>query len=838
MESRKFNKIIAVVIWYNPTEKEVGAVRLYNNDVTQVIIIDNSTKDNSSLCSSLKNVEYIPLLINRGIAYALNRGCERALQLGADWVLTMDQDSEWKTNRVADFVTEALQYDSFDQVGIFCPYHDAGPLARPGKRTLRFAPWDMVMTSGNLLRLEAWKQVNGFREDFFIDCVDDEIDCHLLQMGWQIIRCNQITLNHHLGYGAHHIYGTSYSYTPHPIGRYYYIGRNLQRMAQLYPQRAGYYHHRAWKELKRLCFYDWTDKWHKLRTYLQGWYEGERIYPTPINITLSPDMEYLREWLMTVPNRFFVEGQVIYNARNQIRTFTLPDGRLVNIKRFHTPAFINRFIYSFLRTPKAQRAYQNALLLLSKGIPTPQPIAYILCGNKLLNESYLITWQENLTRDFYEFRYHSVEGYEDVIHAFAHLSATMHQQGVLHLDYSPGNILWDKDPNGTIRFSIVDINRMRFDQKLSVSCCCRSFRRLWGHHDFIVQLSKYYASEMNWNEIQTQYLIEKYWKRFWHIRSNADIERVFSYEAQPPKAVTIQEPLVSVIVPNFNDAPFLAERLDSILEQTYRNIEVILLDDCSTDNSLEVMQPYRQKDKRITAFICSPANTGSPYPQWKKGIKQAKGKYIWIAEADDAADKTLLEKAVRELELSSRLVFVQVDSRLIDDTGKTLNLDLDHWKRRRIIPNSRSAYNGPEFVQKHMYWKNRIYNASGVVVRKDCITQQVLSTLIVPHISDWVFWSAIAMQGDILQIHERLNYFRQHTTSLTHSVKVRAQSAEDEIQVIALLQQMVHIPLSGRIRRVYMMLKRHQLHHRGSVSEIWYMAHKVLCSTNKTRQIN
>jgi len=300
----------------------------------------------------------------------------------------------------------------------------------------------------------------------------------------------------------------------------------------------------------------------------------------------------------------------------------------------------------------------------------------------------------------------------------------------------------------------------------------------------------------------------------------------------------MNQPLVSVIVPNYNDAPFLAQRLDSILEQSYTNFEIILLDDCSTDDSLSVIEPYLQKESRITAFIGSTTNSGSPYPQWKKGIRQAQGKYIWIAEADDMADPTLLEKAVNELEQHPNAVLVQVDSTLIDNAGATLPQDLDHWKRWHIQPMSRTLYNGADFVRRYMYWKNRIYNASGVVVRKECINQQVLATLVVPHISDWVFWSAIAMQGDIIQIHERLNFFRQHTTSLTHSVAVRAQSAKDEIQVISLLQQMVDIPLLARLKRIYVMLKRHHLLHQFSLSELYGMVHNVLCKANNIKQTN
>jgi serine/threonine protein kinase len=115
------------------------------------------------------------------------------------------------------------------------------------------------------------------------------------------------------------------------------------------------------------------------------------------------------------------------------------------------------------RTPKAVRAYENAVRLCEAGIDTPQPIAYILITDKgLLRESYLVSMRSLLTRNFYEFRHHPLEGYEPIVRAFARFTARMHQQGILHRDYSPGNILFDVDKKGEVHFEIVDINRMIF----------------------------------------------------------------------------------------------------------------------------------------------------------------------------------------------------------------------------------------------------------------------------------------------------------------------------------------------------------------------------------------
>ena len=246
-----------------------------------------------------------------------------------------------------------------------------------------------------------------------------------------------------------------------------------------------------------------------------------------MHLVLSDKYESLRDALKAIPESFEQTGVVIYDARNQIRVVELPNGLTLNIKRFHRPALFNRIIYTWLRPSKAERAYRNAQLLHALHIPTPEAVAYIENKNPLLQESYLITVQSPLTRNFYEFRYHSVEGYEDIIQAFAKLMADAHQKGVLHQDLSPGNILFDKQDDGTISFSLVDINRMRFGRSISKEEACRNFCRLWGRMDFIEALSRSYAASRGWDAEEVTRLINRYWRQYWHIRTEQDIENLF-----------------------------------------------------------------------------------------------------------------------------------------------------------------------------------------------------------------------------------------------------------------------------------------------------------------------
>ena len=106
---------------------------------------------------------------------------------------------------------------------------------------------------------------------------------------------------------------------------------------------------------------------------------------------------------------------------------------------------------------------------------------------------------------------------------------------------------------------------------------------------------------------------------------------------------------VSVIIPNYCHARFLNRRIDSVLNQTYDDFEVIILDDCSTDNSRDIIETYRHHP-RVSHIVYNEKNSGSTFVQWDKGFELAQGQYIWIAESDDEAAPTFLEECVTQLE--------------------------------------------------------------------------------------------------------------------------------------------------------------------------------------------
>lgn len=106
------------------------------------------------------------------------------------------------------------------------------------------------------------------------------------------------------------------------------------------------------------------------------------------------------------------------------------------------------------------------------------------------------------------------------------------------------------------------------------------------------------------------------------------------------------QPLVTVIVPNYNHESFLRQRLESIYLQSYQNYEVILLDDCSSDKSVTVLQEFNKRYPDRTTLIANEKNSGGVFYQWEKGLSLASGEIIWIAESDDYCSENFLSTLV------------------------------------------------------------------------------------------------------------------------------------------------------------------------------------------------
>lgn len=219
-------------------------------------------------------------------------------------------------------------------------------------------------------------------------------------------------------------------------------------------------------------------------------------------------------------------------------------------------------------------------------------------------------------------------------------------------------------------------------------------------------------------------------------------------------------PTVSVIVPNYNHAPYLQERFDSIFNQTFQDFEVIILDDCSSDNSKEIIEEYRNRPQ-VSHIVHNEKNSGYPFKQWAKGFGLAKGEYIWIAESDDWAELNFLENLVSILNKDPTLAFAFCESywEYPEKTilGRTLKKD--------------SVYNGIDFIKNKQIFYNNIVNASSVIFRKQVLSNITNDYQFFKGSGDYLFWSNLCEQGNIFYTKNILNHFRRPPTNTTNRCK-------------------------------------------------------------------
>ncbi len=239
-------------------------------------------------------------------------------------------------------------------------------------------------------------------------------------------------------------------------------------------------------------------------------------------------------------------------------------------------------------------------------------------------------------------------------------------------------------------------------------------------------------------------------------------------------------PQVSVIIPNYNHASFLQKRIESVLQQTYQDFEVIYLDDASTDHSNQVFARFAD-DPRIRAYF-NETNTGIPGKQWNKGVREARGDYVWIAESDDYADEHFLERLVTQLEAHPSAGLVYCQSLVVDEHDQIVgsydhhaeDLDASRWKQ--------NFFNvGKDECNNFLLYKNTIPNASAVLFRKRIYENAGYADEWVRYCGDWLLWVKMLMLSDLVFVAQPLNYHRRHENALSHGPRSKTVVAPSPV---------------------------------------------------------
>lgn len=268
-------------------------------------------------------------------------------------------------------------------------------------------------------------------------------------------------------------------------------------------------------------------------------------------------------------------------------------------------------------------------------------------------------------------------------------------------------------------------------------------------------------------------------------------------------------PKVTAIVPNYNHARFLVKRIESILNQTYHNIEIIILDDCSTDESRTVIDRYAALHQDKIRTIYNHENSGNVFLQWKKGVEAAEGELIWICESDDFCEPDFIERCIEPL--SDRSVMIAFGRVQFVDTQGDLLLGLDDYREAAEpgIWHTDVVRYAAEWFRGAFAVSNLIPNVGGCLIRRQLVSETVWASATNYRIvGDWYLYCALSQGGRIAYVYRAVSYFRQHgrNTSVTGFLKSYYYSEHEELA--SALRRMWGTP-DDKVLRIYANLYRH-----------------------------
>lgn len=220
----------------------------------------------------------------------------------------------------------------------------------------------------------------------------------------------------------------------------------------------------------------------------------------------------------------------------------------------------------------------------------------------------------------------------------------------------------------------------------------------------------------------------------------------------------MNQPLVSVCIPAYNNADYIKETIESVLKQTYKNIELIVVDDQSKDDTVAVVKSIQ--DDRIKLYI-NEENLGMS-GNWNRCMELCTGEYIKLICADDLIHETLIEREVRAMEQHPEVLLVESDTQFVDKNGKGKGF----YKRYR----KRGVVDGREISKVCVRTRDQFGAPLANLIRRSAYEQTGGFDSTFVYIVDYDFFMNIANRGKVYIIHEPLNYFRIRYDSNTGQV--------------------------------------------------------------------
>jgi len=240
-----------------------------------------------------------------------------------------------------------------------------------------------------------------------------------------------------------------------------------------------------------------------------------------------------------------------------------------------------------------------------------------------------------------------------------------------------------------------------------------------------------------------------------------------------------QRPKVTALVPSYNHGGFVRQRIESILAQTYPNVELIVIDDLSRDNSDEIISDLQANHG--FRYIRNARNSGTPFAAWESLLPLATGDYIWICESDDFAEPDFLETAVNALQANEGSVLFYCHSWVVDAAGErvdhTETFFREIWKETRW--ESDFSADGHEELLRFQLRGQTVPNMSSALISAKAFRAAYNPFLRKLKLTgDWLFIGNVLRHGRVVFCRQALSNFRRHDETARVRVKSALSQAE------------------------------------------------------------
>jgi glycosyltransferase involved in cell wall biosynthesis len=239
---------------------------------------------------------------------------------------------------------------------------------------------------------------------------------------------------------------------------------------------------------------------------------------------------------------------------------------------------------------------------------------------------------------------------------------------------------------------------------------------------------------------------------------------------------SINLPLVSIVFTSYNHQEYLKQALDSLINQTYRNFEIIVIDDNSTDGSQKILEEYR-KYPNVSLHLLE-KNTGSYVKASNYGAGFAKGEYLMFAQCDDFSEPQQVERVMQVFFEHNNVGVVYSKSNMVDESGYAYSTDYAGREKAFKIKCAIDTVISRIEMRNFLSFACVIPNLSAAILKKKLFDKAGGLSTDYLVAADWAFWLDLSERTDFYYITEALNNFRQHSTTIRSKVKMARQIEE------------------------------------------------------------